>query len=88
MKPLSIVYWSRLGFALVAASLCVALNVDNIFNGMSVGILFYLISSYIYKFLFVTKVDKSSKLFTQGIFAYFLAWVVFWTLLFTLFHTL
>jgi hypothetical protein len=84
LKPLNTVYWSRVGFGVVAALLCVLLGIDNLLNGMSVGILFYLISYYILKWLFMAKVEKTSKLFTMGIGAYFLTWIVAWCLFYTL----
>jgi len=33
---------------------------------------------------FITKVEKTSKLFTQGIGAYFLTWIISWTLILSL----
>ncbi|MBE0513158.1 PKD domain-containing protein [Candidatus Bathyarchaeota archaeon] len=50
---------------------------------MSVGILVYLISHYIFKWLFMAKVEKSSKVFTMGIGAYFLTWIVCWVMFVT-----
>jgi hypothetical protein len=92
LKPLNIIYWSRVGFGVVAALVCVLLiNVENVANplisGMSVGILVYLISHYIFKWRFMAKVEKPSKMFTMGIGAYFLTWIVAWVLFNTLmFH--
>ena len=92
MKPLNIIYWSRVGFGVVAALVCVFLiDVENVANplisGMSVGILFYLVTYYILKWQFMTKVEKPSKVGTMGIGAYFLTWIVAWVLFYTLiFH--
>jgi len=87
LKPLNIVYWSRAGFGAFAALLCVLLRIDNFLNGMSVGILVYLISYYIFKWLFMAKVENPSKVFTMGIGIYFLTWIVAWGLFYTLiFH--
>ena len=81
MKPLNIIYWSRVGFGVVAALVCVLLiDVEKVANplisDMSVGILVYLISHYIFKWLFMAKVEKPSKMFMMGIGAYFLTWIV------------
>jgi len=89
LKPLNIIYWSRVGFGVVAALVCILLiDVEKVANplisGMSVGILVYLISHYIFKWLFMAKVEKSSKVFTMGIGAYFLTWIVVWVLFYTL----
>ncbi len=51
---------------------------------MSVAILVYIIAYYILKWQFMTKVEKPSKVFTMGIGAYFLTWIVAWGLLYTL----
>jgi len=89
MKPLNIIYWSRVGFGVLAAVVCTFLiDVDKVANplisGMSVGILVYLVTYYILKWKFMAKVEKTSKVFTMGIGAYFLAWIVAWVLFFTL----
>jgi hypothetical protein len=87
LKPLNIIYWSRVGFGVVAASVCVLLGMDSLINGMSVAILVYIISYYILKWQFMTKVEKPSKVYTMGIGAYFLTWIVAWVLFYTLiFH--
>ncbi|MFB0502063.1 MAG: hypothetical protein ACETVP_06280 [Candidatus Bathyarchaeia archaeon] len=89
MKPLNIIYWSRVGFGVVAALVCALLiDVENVGNplisGMSVGILVYLATYYILKWQFMAKVEKPSKVFTMGIGAYFLTWIVAWVLFYTL----
>ena len=93
MKPLNIIYWSRVGFGVVAALVCLLLiDVEKVANplisGMSVGILVYLVSYYILKWRFMIKVEKPSKVFTMGIGAYFLTWIVAWVLFLTLMQTL
>ena len=88
MKPLNIVYWSRVGFGVVAALVCVLLidvKVGNpLISGMSVGILVYIITYYVLKWRFMAKVEKPSKVLTMGIGAYFLTWIVCWGLFVTL----
>lgn len=89
MKPLNIIYWSRVGFGVLAALLCALLiNVEEVANplisGMSAGILVYLVTYYLIKWQFMAKVEKQSKMFTMGIGAYFLTWIVAWVLFYTL----
>jgi len=89
LKPLNIIYWSRVGFGVLAALVCALLiDVEKVANplisGMSVGILVYLITYYILKWQFMAKVEKPSKMFTMGIGAYFLTWIVVWVLFYTL----
>jgi len=88
LKPLNIIYWSRVGFGVVAAVICVLLGINNLLNGMSVAILVYLISYYLLKWQFMIKVEKPSKVYTMGIGAYFLTWIVAWGLFYTLMQTL
>jgi hypothetical protein len=92
MEPLKRLYWIRLGLGIVAAMLCVAYNfflgVGEGFNvfltGFSIAMIFYLLSYYVLKPYFIGKVEKLSKVMTTGIGIYFLMWVIFWTLSFTL----
>ena len=88
MNPLSIIYWTRALLGIVAALICTLfigiLGDISIFNGISIALLVYIISYYIYKPLFLSKVEKSSKLFSQGVGVYFLTWIVMFTLFFTL----
>ena len=89
LKPLNIIYCSRVGFGVVAALVCVLLiDVSKVANplvtGISVAILVYLITYYILKWQFMTKVEKPSKVSTMGIGAYFLTWIVCWCLFYTL----
>lgn len=89
MKPLDIVYWSRVGVGFFAALLCTLLQfhtLDNPFlTGLSLALILYIVSYYVFKALFAAKVEKTSKLFTMGIFIYFITWVAAWTLLNTVF---
>ena len=86
MKPLTVVYWSRVGLGVVAGLLCTLLGRDSFLSGLSFGILFYILTYYILKSRFVAKVEKTSQLFMMGIGAYFLSLIVSWVLLFTLIY--
>jgi heme/copper-type cytochrome/quinol oxidase subunit 2 len=52
-------------------------------NGITTALLVYLLSYYILKAKFATKVEKQSKIMTMGIFMYFLAWAVFFILFYS-----
>jgi hypothetical protein len=88
VKPLNIIYWSRVGFGIVAAIMCTILGFNLLLNGMTIAILVYIVTYYILKALFMTRVEKLSKVFTMGIGAYFLSWIVAWVLLLTVMRTL
>jgi len=95
MKPLSIIYWIRAGLGLFIGILCafyvystVSTEVTNIYTlltGISFALLFYMATYYLIKGKYFGRVEKQSKLGTQGIGIYFFAWIVSWSLIVTLF---
>ena len=88
MKPTTIIYWTRACLGVVAALISTLLNsVANIslLNGLTIALLVYIATHYVFKALFLAKVEKPSKIFTTGIGAYFLAWIVAWIIFYTLF---
>jgi len=88
MKPLTIIYWTKglLGFAagLASALLSVLMPEFNLLNGITIALLIYLVSYYAYKAVFLARVEKPSKIFSTGVGAYFLTWLVMWTLFYTI----
>lgn len=84
MKPLSTIYWIRVPLAITASLISVALSMDNLYSVVSVALLFYVITNYLLKYFFETKVKKSSKIITTGIGTYFLTWIVTLALFYTL----
>ena len=97
MKPLETVYYLRFGFGVIAAlvSLGVGLATGTIsntqfpstafFNSASLAIIVYVLSYYYVKSRFALRVQKPQKLVTTGIGIYFLSWIVFWVLFYTIF---
>ncbi|PMB75235.1 MAG: hypothetical protein C0193_01370, partial [Candidatus Bathyarchaeota archaeon] len=59
-------------------------NYSVFLNGISIAIIFYVISYYIMKFNWASKVEKPQKIFTTGVGIYFIAWLVFWILFYTI----
>ena len=88
MKPLTIIYWTKglLGFAagLASALLSNLMPEFNLLNGITIALLIYLVSYYAYKAVFLARVEKPSKIFSTGVGAYFLTWLVMWTLFYTI----
>ncbi len=96
MKPLEILYWTRFFLGLVAALICIGYEYAtntigrdvlgfNIFmNAFALAIIVYVLSYYIFKPRFMPKVEKPQKILTTGIGIYFLSWIVFWVLLYTI----
>ena len=97
MKPLVLLYCARVALGAVAGLLGAFWNraagaVQNptetnyvfFFNSLTVALLIYLLSYYVFKAKFATQVEKPSKIMTTGIGVYFFTWLVFWILTFTL----
>jgi len=84
---MNVIYWSRVGFGIIAAlaaTLLVNLKAGNpLINGITIGLAVYLISYYFIKWKFATKVDQPTKLLTMGIGAFFLTFILCWVLFIT-----
>jgi len=87
-NPLTVIYWTRLVLGIVAALISALLSSlvpdFSFLNGVTIALLIYVVTYYVYKPMFLAKVEKPSKIFTTGVGAYFLSWLVMWAL----FHTL
>ena len=90
MQPLTIIYWTRVLLGTIAALICAFLTsiiTDfSILNGVSIALLVYIITYYVYKAQFLGKVAKPSKIFSTGVGAYFLSWLVMWALFYTVLY--
>ena len=98
MTPLKVIYWLRFALGIVAAFICIGYglltgtitNNPSLFtyttfmNGLSLALITYIVSYYVLKTTFASKVEKPTKLLSMGIGIYFLAWIVSWALLYTL----
>jgi hypothetical protein len=89
MKATTIVYWSRAGLGVLAGLVSALiggfdLGTLALFNGISIALLIYIITYYIFKSRFLIHFEKPSKIFTTGIGAYFLTWIVTFVIFFTL----
>ncbi|MDH7478090.1 MAG: hypothetical protein QHH17_06900 [Candidatus Bathyarchaeota archaeon] len=89
------IYWIRLLLGIVAALASTAYTQARVvpidvvdysvfLNGISIAIIVYIISFYIMKFKWATKVEKSQKILTTGVGIYFISWLVFWVLFYTI----
>lgn len=87
MNPLVVIYWTRLALGIVAALISAlvatmqsASSLSTFMNGITIALLIYLISYYVLKAKFYNKVEKQSKIMTTGIGIYFISWIVFFIL--------
>ena len=88
LKTLNVIYLSRVVLGILAALLStyiVDVNVGSpLVTGISIGILFYIVTYYFLKWQYMNRVENPSKIFTMGIGAYFLTWIAAWVLFITL----
>lgn len=85
MEPLNVIYWIKVALGVFAACICLLLGVNNIFTGIMMSLLIYLLSDRILKQIFTAKVDKPSTITKTGVGTYIITWILFWILLYTLF---
>ena len=85
------VYWARLGLGIFAAILSALLAImrdelsfTTFMNGLTIALLVYLVSYYVFKAKFRAKVEKQSKIMTMGIGIYFFTWLVFMILFYSI----
>jgi len=96
MRIIEKIYWIRLILGIIAALASTGytqavgtvstsgVDISIFMNGISIAIIVYVISYYIMKFKWAAKVEKPQKIFTTGVGIYFIAWLVFWILFYTL----
>lgn len=85
MEVLDMIYWTRACFGILAAIICVVLRIGDLYLGISVGLIVYLLTGYVLRSFFITKVETPSKIFTTGIGMYFLTWILSWILFYSIF---
>lgn len=94
MQPLTKLYWLRLGLGIIAAFFCSGYAIatgepfpgDYLFfmNSITIALAVYLVSFYVIRDRFLLQVEKTSKIVTTGIGIYFISWLVFWILFYTI----
>jgi hypothetical protein len=91
VRPLVLIYWTRLALGIGAAviSALVAVNLDALdfstfTTSLTIALLVYLLSYYPLKAKFYNKVEKQSKIMTMGIGIYFIAWIAFFILFYSI----
>ncbi|MCW4007231.1 MAG: hypothetical protein NWF09_00865 [Candidatus Bathyarchaeota archaeon] len=91
MKPLTIIYWSRLALGIVAAVISAfvatmqnATSLSAFMNGVTIALIVYLTTYYAFKAKFYNKVEKQTKIMTMGIGIYFMSWLVFFILTYSI----
>ena len=85
------IYWIRLALSITAAIISAvvatmfeASSFSTFLNGVTIALLIYLVSYYVLKAKFMNKVEKQSKIMTMGVFMYFMAWIAFFILFYSI----
>ena len=91
MKPLVLIYWARVALAIVAAAISTIITlmfgergISTFLNGVTIALLVYLITYYIFKAKFGNQIEKKSKIMTMGIGIYFFTWILAWVLMYSI----
>jgi hypothetical protein len=91
LKPLEIIYWTRVALSIVAAGISAYVatffspsEFNTFLNGITIALAIYLVSYYVLKAKFASQVEKQSKIMSMGIFIYFIAWAVFFVLFYSI----
>ncbi|MCW4009381.1 MAG: hypothetical protein NWF05_02015 [Candidatus Bathyarchaeota archaeon] len=53
---------------------------NTLLNGITIALFVYIISYYVIKAKYATRIEKQSKLMSMGIFIYFFTWIIVWVL--------
>ena len=95
MKPLQKLYTLRVFLGIFAALLSIIYglavetnieqpSINTFINSLSLAVIVYLLSYYLIKMKLKLGVENNKKILTTGIGVYFISWIFFWVLLYTL----
>ena len=92
MTPVVQLYYIRviLGIVAGAVSAVVALLIGNyndittLINAFTIALIIYLLSYYVMRGFFKDKIEKQSKILSTAVLMYFLIWLPFFVLFFTM----
>jgi hypothetical protein len=90
MKPTTIIYWSRFLLGIATALICYMLRLawETSIYGFFLGIDIFIITYFAFRYLFrerMNEIGETRRLLTIGIGAFFLSWIMFWGLFYSLF---
>jgi Mn2+/Fe2+ NRAMP family transporter len=95
LNALNKIYWLRVALGAIAGlvstsitiltgtTLAQVTNTSTLLNGITIALLFYLISFYVLKAKYSSQIEKKSKIMSMGIFIYFFTWLIVWVLTLT-----
>ncbi|MGD6853355.1 MAG: hypothetical protein ACQCN6_14950 [Candidatus Bathyarchaeia archaeon] len=90
MTPITQLYWSRVAMGIVAAVITAIfatfqpmMDYTTLINSITVALLVYFVTYYIFRAVYKTKIEKQSKILSTGIGMYFFTWIAFFVLFYT-----
>ena len=92
MTPIVQLYWIRTALGIIsgAISAVIAILIGNmtdittLVNSFTIALLVYLVSYYVLKAMYKTKIEKQSKILSTGVAMFFFAWLPFFVLFYTI----
>jgi hypothetical protein len=94
MTPVTQLYWLRVALGITAGAVTAAIafflyppsslyDLSTLLNSITVTLLIYFITYYIFRAMYKTKIEKQSKILSTGIGIYFFSWIAFFVLIYT-----
>ena len=91
MTPVVQLYWIRVVLGIVAGAISAELalymsltSLSTLIDAFTIALLVYLVSYYPLRAVYKDKIQQQSKILSTGIIMYFLTWLPFFVLFFTL----
>jgi hypothetical protein len=91
MTPIVQLYWLRVVLGIVAGAITAVVaplfgvgSINALIDSITIALLIYLVTYYIFKAQFGKKVEKQSKILSTGIGMYFFSWLAFFILFYTI----
>jgi len=91
MTPVVQLYWIRVVLGIVAGAISAELalymsltSLSTLIDAFTIALLVYLVSYYPLRAVYKDKIPQQSKILSTGIIMYFLTWLPFFVLFFTL----
>jgi len=94
MTPIVQLYWIRTALGIIAGAVSGAFalylnlplnDLSSLIDSFTIALLIYLVTYYPLRAIYSKRVDKPSKILSTAVIMYFLAWLPFFVLFFTLF---
>jgi hypothetical protein len=94
MTPVVQLYWVRVILGIVAGAISAVIavflfpinDISSLVNSITIALLIYFVTYYIFRATYKNKIEKPSKILSTGIGMYFFAWITFFVLFYTAIH--